>query len=150
MLVGEIMSKCDAVCTEDVPLRSVYELIQNSGQGFVVVIDSEVHKVPIGLVTEHSICKQVVGRGRSPKNLAAGNVLEARVPRIDADAPITDCGRLFADDRTKVILAVNGKREFLGVVFRESFARAVSSSLQAAAPVLQKQVPQIPTFGWAH
>ena len=150
MLVREIMSKCEAECTEDMPLQNVYELIQNCDQGFAVVVDSEAHRVPIGIVTEHSICEQVIGRGRNPKDLAAGNVLDARVPRIEADAPVTDCGPIFANDRSNVILVVNGKREFLGLVFRDAFVVAEKQSPQVAVPPAVRTTPQIPTFGWAH
>ena len=150
MLVGDIMSKCEAECTEDMPLQNVYELIQNCGQGFAVVVDSEVHRVQIGLVTEHSICKQVVGRGRNVKELAAGNVLDSRVPRIEVDAPVTDCGPLFADGRNKVVLVVNRKREFLGLVFRDAFVRAQEPVPQVHSSALHDAAQHMPNLGWAH
>mgnify|MGYP003578572430 CR=1 FL=1 len=150
MLVRDIMSRFDAECTEDMTLNGVYELIQKSDHGFVVVIDSEAHRVPIGIVTEHSICKQIIGRGRNPRNLAAGNVLDARVGRIEDTAPVTECARFFDSETNEVIIVVNGKREFRGIVFKDSFVRVQENARQMNAPTAQSAGPQISHFGWAH
>ena len=55
MLIREIMDVDVTECTEDTPIGDVYELIQQSHKNYVVVIDSSQHRVPIGIVNEHSI-----------------------------------------------------------------------------------------------
>ncbi|HEV8592401.1 MAG TPA: CBS domain-containing protein, partial [Pyrinomonadaceae bacterium] len=69
MLVREIMSTCIAECTEETPLARVYESMRNCGHGVVVVIESRYHRIPIGVVTEHTICEQIISRQRNPQGL---------------------------------------------------------------------------------
>lgn len=68
MLVSETMSSC-AECAEDTPVDGVYELIQKCGHGFVVVSENESQRVPRGLVTENSICEQIIAEGRRLRGL---------------------------------------------------------------------------------
>src|SRR3982751_1359661 len=82
MIIRDIMTECPAECIEDAPLSEVYELIQKCDHGYVVVLDSSAHRVPIGVVSEHSICEQIIGRGRNPKVLRAGSVMDSRIRRI--------------------------------------------------------------------
>lgn len=147
MLVQEIMKPCNAECTEDMPLAQVYDMLQRSEEGFVVVVDSAAHRVPLGVVTEHSICEQVIKRGRNPRNLAAGNVLEAQVLKVNA-ASIADGLFSMHDKRRKLpIVVFNEKRELCGILTPEALKP------QAAASPFNRfttsSVRELPAFGWA-
>ena len=113
MLIKEIMNTGVIECTEDTSLKDTYELIQQSPTGFVVIIDSLQHRVPIGIVNEHSICENVVRRSRNTKDLDAGNVMNTNIKRMCENAEIMECGVTVG---TLVILVVNEKRQFLGTV----------------------------------
>lgn len=82
MMLGEHSISNPPVCTEDVSLAQVYEKLCSSPERLVIVVDSEAHRVPIGVITERSICDQVVRRLRDPRSLTAANVLDGNVVKL--------------------------------------------------------------------
>lgn len=143
MLVRDIMSRCVTECTEDLGLEEVYELIKKCEHGLVVVVDSHVHRVPLGVVSERSICEQIIARGRTPRNLFAGAVIDPRIKTVRENdliesVVVPESGSLAAiivtDDNRHVsgMLSVNDLRA----------ARAARSRVTTGL------VREIPAFGW--
>ena len=104
MRVRDVMREVLAVCTEDLPLMRVFEMMERAGTDFVIVVDGEAHRKPLGLITEHQICVQVVAKRRDPRELSAANVMDARLTRLAAADVLESCGQLpersvVVDDR---------------------------------------------------
>jgi predicted transcriptional regulator len=157
MNIRDIMTACPAECTEDAPLSEVYELIQKCDQGFVVVLDSSTHRVPIGVVNEHSICEHIVGRGRNPKGLRAGNVMNSRIRRVFDSSGIDQIGGNVGSEADKPMLVTNEKGKFVGIVDNERLQTACTQQRNQvdADTVFSGLVPtktparvEIPAFGW--
>jgi predicted transcriptional regulator len=154
MFVSEMMSTCVSECTEDLKLEEVYELLQKCSHGLVVVLDSMAHRVPIGVVSERSICEQIIARGRNPKSLTAGSVMDSRIKRVlasDLAETIGDISNLTA------VIAIDESRRVCGLVPKEKIVR-VNSVMQKAAQVMAvpaaavqrpaRKISEIPAFGW--
>jgi CBS domain-containing protein len=107
MLVRDLI-KNPAVCTEDFLLEQVYKLMQEKNEDHVVVIDSKAHKIPIGVVTEHEICMQVIGRGRNPRNLTAANVMNADFVKVDQRSSLSDYRLEMREGRRILVVDENG------------------------------------------
>jgi CBS-domain-containing membrane protein len=144
------------VCTEDTGVKEVYELIQHSSNGYVVVIDSLKHRVPIGIVSEHSICKSMVLRDRSPRSLDAGGVMNTNIKRVRDDLNIEDWPTGI-DEEIDMIVVVDERRRFLGTVDLGDLERSVENARRFyRAPTifsgtLEPHAPpavEIPAFGW--
>ena len=158
MLINDIMTECTAECTEETSLPKVYDLIQRSEKGFVVVLDSSAHRVPIGVVNEHSICQQLVARGRNPKDLQAGNVMNSRIRRVSENMKVEACSGLVESAGDEPILVTNDKGEFTGVLERGRLAAALCSGKKESAnadaefssliPMKTPAKVEIPAFGW--
>jgi CBS domain-containing protein len=82
--------------------------MQEKNEDHVVVIDSKAHKIPIGVVTEHEICLQVVGRGRSPRGMTAANVMNTDFVKADANSELSDYRREMRDGRRVIVVDDNG------------------------------------------
>jgi len=154
MLIKEIMNTGVVECTEDTSLKDTYELIQQSSTGFVVIIDSTQHRVPIGIVNEHSICENVVRRSRHTKDLDAGNVMNTNIKRVSENSEILDCKVAVG---IQAILVVNEKRQFLGTVEPAELDRSIAAVRKPVerpsvfAGMLSGHAPaaaEIPAFGW--
>lgn len=156
MSISEIMSKCVAECTEDASLSEVYELIRKCDHGLVVVIDSETHRVPIGVVSERSICEQLIVRGKNPRGLTAGSVLDPRIKTVRQDDGLD---RITADDKKSLVAIVvtNDSRQVVGIVPQQKFSEirpsltATRSSGQIYVNTNVRFSPaarEIPAFGW--
>ena len=156
MSISEIMSRCVRECTEDAPLEQVYELIRKCKHGLVVVIDSKSHRVPLGVVSERSICEQLIVRGKTARSLTAGSVLDSRIRTIrESD----DFKALTPDDRESLaaIVVTNDKRQVCGIVPREAFDKLpspVAATRSAGKIYVNTSVRyspasrEIPAFGW--
>jgi predicted transcriptional regulator len=154
MFVSDIMSTCVAECTEDLGVEEVFELIQKCDHGVVVVIDSLAHRVPIGVVTEHSMCEQIIGRGRNPKGLKAGSVIDSRIRKVLITDPVERIIEARQDDIAAMVV-VDENRRIRGLISNEkikNLAPASKESFTSAVPETIRQgsdrTSEIPAFGW--
>jgi predicted transcriptional regulator len=155
MIVGDMMSRSIAVCTEDTGLERVYELLRNSEHGVVIVVDSEAHRVPIGVVTERSICEQIIARGRNPRTLAAGSIMESRITKLRESDPVA---KLAAPQPgVAAVIVIDEHRKVCGIVPEDKLSNlpapiaATQSSNLVFINTNQRQTPairEIPAFGW--
>ncbi len=156
MSISQIMSKYVAECTEDASLEQVYELIRKCRHGIVVVVDSKVHRVPIGVVTERSICDQLILRGKNPRNLPAGSVLDSNIKIVRETDEI---GSVSPQERDTLaaIIVTNDLRQVCGIVPKEKLVEIHSSLAATHSPghiyvnTNSRSTPairEIPAFGW--
>lgn len=158
MFVSEIMSTCVAECTEDTRLEDVFGLIHKCDCGMVVVVDSLAHGVPIGVVTERSICEQLISRGINPRSLSAVSVMDSRIKKILSTESVES---IAGTDHSNVaaIVAVDEDRRICGLVSKEKLKRTAVTVVKktyepvqaASADVLQtrpQRISEIPAFGW--
>jgi predicted transcriptional regulator len=155
MFVNEIMSKCVTECTEDTRLDEVYDRLRKCDHGIVVVVDSLAHRVPIGVVTERSICEQIIARGRNPRSLTAGSVMDSRVKKVVESDPVETIAA-GSDDLTALVV-VDRNRHACGIISKaklKELPRAVPARVASvrAVPVAARPHPvrisEIPAFGW--
>ena len=155
MFVSEIMSKCVAECTEDAGLAEVFDLICKCEHGLVVVIDSHAHRVPIGVVSDRSICEQIIARGRNPRNLIAGSVIDSRI-RTVVETDLVE-GLDFSENAVSALVVTDRNRQVCGLVpiatlraVRRTANSAVSPSRspQEDAKSASQTNGAIAAFGW--
>jgi predicted transcriptional regulator len=156
MLVGEMMSKCVTECTEDMSLSDVYDLICKCDHGLVVVIDSNAHRVPIGVVSERSICEQIIARGRNPRSLIAGSCMDSRIKTV-SESDLVDAVSGEGLDGITAIVVTNVNRQVSGLIpksvlanLRPKTARTPSqpAARSESVPVRTPATREIPAFGW--
>ncbi|HEX6124334.1 MAG TPA: CBS domain-containing protein [Pyrinomonadaceae bacterium] len=155
MSISEVMSKCVAECTEDTSLGDVYELIRKCEHGLVVVVDSESHRVPIGVVSEHSICEQLISRGKNPRGLTAGSVLDPRIKTL-RETDSTDGIPAAEKDSLTAIVVTNEKRQVCGIVPKGRISQIPTSIAATHSPGsiyvtnvrFSPASREIPAFGW--
>jgi len=156
MLIREIMDTEVTECTEDTPLAEVYELIQECRKDYVIVIDSSQHRVPIGIVNEHSICESLINSTRNARGLYAGSVMTSRIRRISDDERVENCRDLITAD-VDAIAVVNDRRQFIGVIepvaLREGLSQQAAAAVRGSffSGILGQAIPakaEIPAFGW--
>jgi predicted transcriptional regulator len=156
MFASEMMSKCVAECTEDTGLETVYELLRKCEHGLVVVVDSEAHRVPIGVVSERSICEQIIARGRNPRTLSAGSVLDSRIRTI-REMDQLDKLNVSENEHLAAVVVVNDRRQACGIITKETLrgiptpafsTRSTSVVVVNTNPRQSPAVSEIPAFGW--
>ena len=128
MLIGELTIKFPPVCKEHTSLEQLYSLLTGTPERLVVVIDGDAHRVPIGVITERSICEQIIGRRRDPRDLSAANVLDCDIIKVETGRDIRDVPRVFGTQ--KPVIVVDSDRRFKGIVDTTSIA--VNGDLRSA------------------
>jgi len=156
MSISEVMSTCVTECTEDTPLDQVYERIRKCEHGIVVVVDSEAHRVPIAVVSERSICEQLILRGKNPRNLTAGDVMDSRIRTV---RETDDLDRIAPEKRDLLaaIIVTNERREVCGIVPKNQIPVIQTAVAATHSPGLifintnvrrSPAAREIPAFGW--
>jgi CBS domain-containing protein len=98
------------------PLEKVYKLMQDNNCDQITVVENYAHNTPIGIITEHDICLQVVGRGRNPRGLTAANVMNTDIRRALATLTISDCALLLEESSAKRAFVVDENGTLRGLV----------------------------------
>jgi CBS domain-containing protein len=116
MFVRDVMRENSVVCTEDMPLAKVYQLMLENGCDYITVVESYAHRIPIGIITEHDICLQVIGKGRDPRSLNAANVMNTNVIKASYKLSLADCSNLMETNQMKRALVVNEDGMLCGIL----------------------------------
>lgn len=116
MLLKDIMTKTSAVCTESMPLERVYEMMQQSADRFAIVVENQAHQKPLGIITEHDICLQILGRNRNPRGMAAANVMNTRIVKANRNLSVPDCAKLIDEGFAQRIFVVDDNGILCGTV----------------------------------
>jgi predicted transcriptional regulator len=120
------------------------------------VTDSPQHRVPLGIVNEHSICELLVKNRRRDRDLYAGSLMNTRIQKIGEDTDVSDCAWLLTS-AAEAIVVVSDKRQFRGVIDTIELRRAINEETTRAesasifAGMLGQAIPasvEIPAFGW--
>ena len=116
MSIENIMNTNFIVCTEEVSLAKIYRLMLENESDYVVVIESHAHQKPLGIVTEHEMCLQIIGKGREPRELTAANVMNTDVIKVSGAQSAADCADLMKSRSVKRALVVNKDGIFCGTI----------------------------------
>jgi len=116
MFAKDVMKKNSVVCTEEMPLMQVYQLMQENECEFVTVVENYAHRTPIGIVTEHDICLQIIGKGRNPRGLSAANVMNTNVLKTSDTSTLEYCADLIKNSRANKLLVTDENGALCGVL----------------------------------
>ena len=108
MDVTDMIKTNFVVCTEDMPLERVFEKMEKDGADHAVVVESLAHSIPIGLITEHDICAQILGRGRNPRGMTAANVMNTNIIKIRSTAGSVTLDPVAGSPRVMCVVDENG------------------------------------------
>lgn len=118
MFIREIMKNNSVFCTEETPLTKVYEIMAENGCDYVTVVESRVHCIPIGVITEHDICYQILGRGRNPRDMSAANAMNTNIVKISDSSKLEDCFDLMKIKNAKRVFVVDEDGRLRGTLSR--------------------------------
>jgi predicted transcriptional regulator len=123
MQISDVV-RSSVICTEEMPLTEVFELMGKNNCKCIPVVESYAHKVPIGSITEHDICLQLINKHRDPRWLTAANVMNANISKIKDTAKIDICLNLMQKRKLEQIFVVDDKGIFCGTLNRTDLESA--------------------------
>ena len=133
MSITDLIKTNYVVCTEETPLQKVFERMDAAGAEHAVVVEGLAHSIPIGVITEHDICAQILGRGRNPRGMTAANVMNTNIAKIKARAGSVDLASVGGTPR--IICVVDDNGALCGTVSpRQIDAEPIRSAETSSSP----------------
>ncbi|MCD9189321.1 MAG: CBS domain-containing protein [Pyrinomonadaceae bacterium] len=123
MFIKEIMNNNSVFCTEETSLTKVYELMSQNDCDYVTVVESRAHGIPIGVVTEHDICYQILGRGRNPRDMSAANAMNTNIVKMPESSDLDDCLNLMKIKKASRVFIVDENGRLCGTLSRDELEK---------------------------
>lgn len=139
MNVGQVCGRGVVTVLPGSDLTAAAALMREKHVGYLVVVESEWMRRPVGVLTDRDIVVSVVAMKADPSSLTVGDVMTPRV--VSTDEQSTLDGALVQMRRNGVrrlpVLAANG--EVIGVLSIDDALGAIGSELENAAGSMRLQ-----------
>ena len=119
MRIEEAVKNDSVICTEEMPLNKVFNLMLERNCDCVAVVESFAHKVPLGLITERDICLQLIKKNRDPRWLTAANVMNSNVSRFKKTSNLEKCLSSMQKQKTDHSFVIDNNGMFCGMIDRK-------------------------------
>lgn len=128
MLIREILPKNPILCTADAPLPEVVRLMMENNCPCVPIVESNVHKNPIGVVTEHDICLKSIAVGINPLRVTAGRVMNGYFETVSPETDLKECFSLMKKKNLRYLIIADENNVCCGTVNYDDVARFINKS----------------------
>lgn len=95
MNVKEILPLNPILCTVDTHLPDLVHIMSQNNVFCVPVVESIIHKNPIGVVTERSICRRSIAEGFNPLKLSVGRVMNGNYKVVAPSMSLENCQQIM-------------------------------------------------------
>lgn len=136
MQVIDVMTSNPACCTPGAPLEDVAKMMVDNDCGCIPVVQSEMSRVPVGVVTDRDICTRLVAQGRNPLELTASDAMSANPVTVTPETSLEDCCGVMEEHRIRRVLVVDSEGGCCGVVAQADVA--VKASEKKTGEVVQE------------
>jgi CBS domain-containing protein len=112
------------------------ELMNQHRVGALLVIDSD---SVVGIFTERDVLTRVVGSGKSPAEIAVGEVMTHPVAYCTRETPVEVCKAIFTEKRIRHMPVMEGNR-VIGLVATGDVMAFEAHSLQQTVRYLEEYI----------
>lgn len=129
MKLTEIMTKNPATCEPRTPLAEVAKMMCDNDCGEIPVVADRRSLKPVGVVTDRDIACRVVGKGKNPLELTAGDCMSGPCVVVSQDADVDECARTLERKRIRRVPVVDGEGRCVGIVSQADLALRAGSTI---------------------
>jgi len=126
MDVRDVMTANPACCTPTTSLRDVARLMAENDCGEIPVVDDEVQRHPIGVVTDRDIVIRTLAVGRDPMACSAGDAMTTPAVTTRPDCSLEDCRELMEAHQIRRVPVVDEEGRLCGIVAQADIAQRSS------------------------
>ncbi len=113
--VEELMTTNQLCCSVSKSLQDVTKKIEENNCSEIVIIDNDVEKHPVGLISEHDITTKCAA-GLNPFNMNAKDIMRRIPVLINVRMPIEDCLRLLEHHKINHAPVIDEKGSYCGQI----------------------------------
>jgi CBS domain-containing protein len=126
MNVREVMTPHPTCCTADSTLEEAARLMVDCDCGAIPVVDDEIEKKPIGIITDRDIVVRAIAAGRDPQGISVGDCMSAPAVSVREDTDLDECVALLEDRQIRRVVVVDGDGKCIGIVAQADVAMHAS------------------------
>jgi CBS domain-containing protein len=124
MKIIEILPPNPVLCTADTYLQEVAQTMTRNNLYYIPVVESLIHKNPIGVVTERSICRRSIAEGLNPLKLTAGRVMNGNYKIVSPEASLENCHRIMESSGVRYLVVADENNVCRGIaIFDEVYKK---------------------------
>ena len=136
MNVREVMTADPACCTADTPLAEVAKMMVDCDCGAIPVVDSQVSKKPVGMITDRDITIRTVAEGKNPLDLTASDAMTVNVMTVNPETSLEECCNLMEEHQIRRVVVVDNKGACCGMIAQADIA--INADDRKTAEVVQE------------
>lgn len=127
MIIKEILPPNPIMCTPDTYLQEVVRTMSQNNLFSIPVVESLVHKNPIGVVTEKSICRRSIAEGLNPLNLTAGRVMNSNYKVVTPNTSLENCHRIMESCKVRYLVVTDENNVCCGIITFDEIYRKINN-----------------------
>ena len=116
MRIKHIMTRAPRCCLPSDPASKAASIMREEHAGAVPVVDSEMTRRVIGIVTDRDLCMNVVAEGRDPSTTAVGDCMTGRVVTCSPNDAVEKVTELMRENQIRRVPVVSEGAELQGIV----------------------------------
>lgn len=125
MQVRDIMTPNPASCTPEDPAQRAALVMRNLDVGAVPIVDNEMDRRPVGIVTDRDLCSGVVAHGLDPKTALLGDHMTRAPVCCRPEDSVDEVSELMQIRQVRRIPVVDAAGALCGIVAMADLARNV-------------------------
>lgn len=121
--IQDIMTPDPVCCTPDTGLGSVAQLMCHNDCGEIPVVDNQMDKKPVGVITDRDITCRAVAEGKNPFELRAGDCMTTPCITVTPDMSIEECVEVMEIHKIRRVVVIDPTGRICGIVAQADIAK---------------------------
>ena len=118
MKVKELMVKDVLTCAQDDPVMSVAKKMTDQGIGLLVVVEDNLSKHPVGVITDQDLISKVLIKKLDPNKTTVNQVATKNIISISPTATIGDAVVMMKKNQIKRLVVLDDLGALVGIISR--------------------------------
>lgn len=123
MKVRELMVKSVLTCAKDDPVASVAKKMTTQNVGLLVVVEDNLSKRPVGVVTDQDLISKVLIKGLNAEKTIVDKVTTKKIMSISPNANVEDAVSIMKKNDIKRVIVLDDLGNLVGIISRSDIIK---------------------------
>jgi len=123
MKVKELMVKDVLTCAKDDPILNVAKKMIDHDIGMLIVIEDNLSKKPIGVLSDRDILSRVLIQKKDPYKISADQVATKKIISISPDSSLDEAISLMRKNKIKRLIVIDNLGNLVGIISKSDIIK---------------------------
>jgi CBS domain-containing protein len=139
MSIGQLCKR-RVVCTHrNASVKEAAQLMCEFHVGSLVVVEEPGSAVPIGLLTDRDIVREIVAPELDASSISVGDIMNRELITAEADDDVHDIVEMMSERGIRRVPIVDNEGELVGIVSQDDLYQRLSEEMSALAALSPRQ-----------